>query len=210
MAKKRPKARMSRDQRNDAHKKKLMSYVLVVLMVVSVAGIFASSTSSNGLDYEYGEYSFELYQEPALNYQTMFKIKKDDSGLYFYGLPQDAMRLSSTGNLSRLLQNSEMFVLSSDNDPYYMSFFDQVRFELELYAKKPSIPATLDVVNGSTLPVFNCANSSLQVPIVELVIGNSTSIDVNDETGCVQISSRVNDLGVVRDRLLFSSLGIIN
>lgn len=208
MGRKQPKTRMTRDQRQDRRKKKVMSYILVALMVASVAGIWVSSTSNTNSDYSYGDFSFVVHQEPSLNYQYVFSLKGDSSGLYFYTLPQDVLSIETEGNLSEILAPAQMFVLSTDDNPYYLSFYDQVRFELDMYSQKLSISALLNETDNSDFPVITCDNSTIQTPVIELRVSNQTKIVTNPD-GCIVIDSRVGDLALVRDRLMYTSLGII-
>lgn len=210
MVKKHPRRRLSQDERRSQRNKKIMSYVLVLLMVASVAGIYASTTQSSGQgDYVFEEYSFYVRQEPSLGNQYVFALDGDKSGAYFYGLPQDTLRLTSEGNLSAMFGLAPFYVLTFDGDIRYASFFDQIRYELDLYSGKLSVPAVFLENQSETLPVITCANATLETPVIELQISNETNIITKDD-GCIEISAKNADLGLIRDRLLYTALGIID
>ncbi len=207
MAHKQHKKRLSRDARHEKRMKRMMSWVLVFLMVISMAGIFVSNQSGNK-DLRYNDYKFEVVQQPNSN-QYVYVLKKDNSGKYFYSLPQDDLTIPSEGNLSKVFYPAKYFVLTDMGDnPQVASFYDQIRYELNIYSGKNSLLGSPE--RNGTLPHITCINSTLEIPVIEFNTTNETRIIVDESTGCIKINSRLDDLALIRDRLLYTSTGIIN
>lgn len=209
MSRKKVSSRLSQDEKRAKRNKQVMSFVLVLLMVLSVAGIYASSKSSNKSNYVYGDYSFYVRAEPSLNNQNVFALDGDKSSMYFYSLPQDDLRLDSKGNLSTVFYPAKFFALSTDSDIRFFSFYDQLRFDIATYAKKNSVHGLLVENESSKLPVITCANATAEIPVIELHLSNETIIVSNSSENCITINARNVDLGLVRDRLLYTALGVI-
>ena len=209
MVRKHVSPRLSRDEKRSKRNKKVMSYVLVLLMVASVAGIYASSQSSNNSDYVYGDYSFYVKAEPSLNNQYVFALDGDKSSMYFYSLPQDSLALDFEGNLSSVFYPAQFFVLSTDSDIRYAAFYDQLRYEVDTFAQKTSVPGLLLENESFSTPVITCDNATAEMPVIELRLSNETKI-VSNTNGCITIDTKNTDLALIRDRLLYTALGIIN
>jgi len=196
----------SRDERREKRNRKIMSWVLVFLMVVSMAGIFMSGQSS-GKNLKFNDYSFEVFQEPTSgNY--FYKLKKDDSGKYFYYLPQDVLSISTKGNISKILFPADFFVLSTEEKSPFASYFDQFRYEMNTFTGKRSIGATFNK-SSEEMMILTCANSSIEVPVIEWRISNETKMTINQTNGCIKVDSRREDFALARDRLFYSLLGVI-
>ena len=210
MARKQHKPRLSRDARREKRNKKLMSYVLVILMIVSVAGIWASSTSQNSNYKSYGDFKFDVRPEASLNNQYVYFLKGDTSSLFFYSLPQDTLKIKTFGNLSDVLSKADFFVLSTENNPHYLSFYDQLRFDMNQYVGKQSVGAFLEPYDSLLeIPVITCENASVEMPVIELRIANKSEIIANP-SGCILMNVEQGNVALIRDRLLYSGLGIIN
>ena len=100
-----------------------------------------------------------------------------------------------------------MVVITSDPSDQFATYYDLTRYELSTYSSKPIVGATTLPVEGVTLPVLTCVNATMGTPVVTLSQGNETSIDV--EGNCVYITSTVGDFAIIRDRLLYTLLGVL-
>ncbi len=188
----------------EKRKKQIVSLVLAFLMVISLVGIFFGDTSMGAQDFRYEGHRFEMVQNQFG--ETFFRTRINREDVLFYALPQDALRLRTEGSLAQVINNAQQFTFSTDEDPFLSQPVDEIRFGLLQYANKPSSIASLE--SNSTLPTITCADATVQHPVFEIIIANQTDIVAHD-TGCVQIAVRQIDLRVLRDRFLFTTLGII-
>ncbi len=205
--KKTPRNRISRDQRRINRNKKLMSYVLVVLMIASVAGIYASSRNQDG-DLEYNGYNFDAKFIPDAGNQQVLTTIVNNNEVYFYMHPLDVLAYPTEGNVTKVIRPVEYVYLSTDNDPNFASLYDLIRFEFSSYAGKTMPGGVLMKNQSDTLPVITCENATIAIPVIEFRQGTNTSTVVKGN--CVIITSTPNNLAYVRDRLMYSALGIIN
>lgn len=209
MAKKKSRRdmRLNREERREKRNKRLMGIVLTAVMVLAIAGIWAANKQSNNGDYSYGDYKFALKAVPEANNNMVYTTKVNGQEVFFYTLPNEAERINTTNNLTALLQPAQAIVLSSSPGENYASLHDLVRFELSRYSGKLVVGGTLHPNESEQLAFLSCANATTEMPVIELHEANSTSIVV--ENNCAVIDAPNSQLAVIRDRLLYSMLGIL-
>lgn len=198
------------DKEEAAHKKKVlvMSVILVSLMLVSLVGIFASSIGgSSDPSLQYNGLSFSPEQRGDLNGQTVLTIKINGKEVYFYTMPQDSLNILTTGNLSDALSQASIIAITSNPSDQAAPYYDLIRYDLSLYGSKSIVGATTQAVDGISLPVLTCENATATTPIISLASGNTTSINVEDN--CVIVTSTLSDFAIIRDRLLYTLLGVL-
>lgn len=199
---------MSQDERRANRNKKYMSYTLVILMIASVAGIYASSQQGDPA-LKYGDYKFTPKLLDSAGGQYVFTTEYGGQEIYFYYLPQDALSIEVEGNLTSVLQPAQYVVLSTDNNAQFAPLYDLIRYEFANFGNKFMPGGILEENDSVAFPVITCENSSIATPVIELQTKlNETSFVVEDS--CVKITTVPQQIGLVRDRLLYSALGIIN
>ena len=169
--KKSPRNHQSQDERRAKKNKKYMSYVLVLLMVVSMAGIYVSSQQQDTA-LVYGDYKFTQSLLDSASGQYVFTTTYDDKEVYFYYLPQDVLSLEVEGNLTKVLQPAQYIALSTDNNPQFVQLYDLIRYEFSNFADKLMPGGVLEETNNSIFPVITCDNSTIATPVIELKTQN--------------------------------------
>lgn len=209
MARKAPRQRLSREERKDARRKKTVSIILAVIMVASLAGIFIGSTvGNNTTKFTYGDYDFELIVDYNQGVQY-FQTEINNQEFQFYTLPQDALRIKTLGNLSEVIGSAQLFTLSTEYIPEYEPIFEETRFIIDVYTPKRIQKAYVGDSPDPTVPVLSCANATRNTPVIEVLATNETSEIITTDYGCAQIAIRQNDLALLRDRLIYTALGVI-
>jgi len=202
------KIRLNREARREKRNKRLMSLVLTALMVLAIGGIWAANSQSHGEDILYGDTEFKLETLPEANNNYVYTTDVNDIDMYFYSLPLQTLTINSTGNLTALLKPAQYIALSSTPSLQYASLHDLIRFELSKYSGKFVVGGVLTKNESSQLSQLTCANATIEMPVIELRESNETSILVEDN--CVFINASNQQLALIRDRLLYSMVGIIN
>ena len=214
--KKQKKMGLSKSERK-AKKNKRRQYVigiiLVFLMVVSGAGILVGGTGTNANTYEYQDYKFKLEEIPELGNQLAFTTEFDDGDVYFYNLPQDAIRVATQGNLTPVIGVSPVIGVASDPISRLAPAYDLIAFDLALLSgKQIYTTATVQREGFEQLIVYDCTNATQEnTPLIifdEADVNASTQIRV--EGPCVFVDLHEADITRVRDRLLFTMRGVIN
>lgn len=192
----------------EAQKKRRMqvgiSIFFVFLMVFSVMGIYVSNQQNSALTkFNYGEYSFEVVEETPGQFALSSMINGEEK--IFYALPQDVLIIPTSGNVSSVIGDSGYVVVAHNLSVEYTPLVDLMRFDFDRYAQ--TLALNLPLYSNSTPTGVNCLNATQEVPIITLEESTKTQIVV--EGYCVQVYAQPNDLYLIRDRLLFSLLGII-
>lgn len=181
----------------------IISVIFVVLMIFSVMGIYVSNLQNQSLsNFNYGDYEFEV-QEIAPG-QTALITQVNGEDIPFYSLPQDTLTIPTKGNVSAVIGSTGYLVVAHNPTVETAQLIDLMRFDFDRYGQvlAISVPFT---DNGSGV---TCLNATAQIPIV--TINQSTSTSINVDGSCVQIQATPTDLILIRDRLLFSMLGIMD
>jgi hypothetical protein len=197
--------RKDRDKERKRKKQVVLSIVLAVLMMMSLGGIFLGDfNSSIPTEFEYNDVTFEL---TTRSNQQVFVSEISGREIIFYSLPQDVLRFDVNGNLTQAVA-AEYLILSANHDPQLNPLYDLMRFDFNRYGDKLAIAGILEENKSSSLPVVTCENATLGAPVIEFRLGNQTIIDAS-QAPCIQIETRLEEAALMRDRLLFSMLGII-
>ena len=202
------KIRLNREARREKRNKRLMSLVLTALMVLAIGGIWAANANSGPDKIMYGNTEFKLEILPEANNNYVYTTDVNDIGIYFYSLPLQTFSVNSTGNLTALLRPAQYIALSSSPGLQYASLHDLIRFELSKYSGKLVVGGVLTKNESSQLTQLTCANATIEMPVIELHESSESSILVEDN--CVFINASNQQLALIRDRLLYSMVGIIN
>lgn len=206
MARKPPKQQARRKKTAEDRKKQFMSILLAFLMVVSLGGIFFSSTQPHSSSsFEYEDYDFELVTDSATGRQY-FQSDIEGQPVQFYTLPQDTQRLDVQGNLSSVLDQSQVLLISAHHTPTTAPVYDEIRFMLDQYSGMVTAPASL--TPNSSYAVATCENATAQQAVMEVITANQTSITAHD-SGCIQASVREIDFALFRDLIVYKALGVI-
>ena len=210
--------KLSREQREKAREQRnqrIMSLVLVFLMIGSIAGIAAYNMggSSGGQQQTIGEYDVVIRQRPSF-FQPDTSIDAivmttDDKDVVFYSFPDMNSNIQKEGNLTDVLYNKSMVVLSGfETDELNKQLIDLLRYHVYMNAPESTqIGSALSTPdNSSQIPVITCENATVSQPVVMLSIGNKTQITSTDS--CVDIVFTQQQTRLIRDKLLYSLYGV--
>lgn len=213
MARRRKKApappKKSPDEKRQRKIQIIMGVVLVLLMVMSVGGIFfsPSNNNSNSNKLTYGGHTFTIEPLDGTN-QYVYVTQINKQKLFFYNLPQDTLFVNVKGNFSKLVSNASFVVLTGNMSSRYASLYDSMRFQVNQLGKQVVLGGTVETNATSDLyGYYTCDNATAQMPVIQIVNSNVTQINVVDS--CVQVTVQQQNLGAVRDRILYTLLGII-
>ncbi len=205
--------RGNREERIQKRKQAVVTYFIVILMVSSVAGFALSGNmNSNSNQIEYNGYSFEqsIEPHPLVSGYTVNAFKEVTTDVIFYSSPYEAEQILITGNLTELLYNKPYYIYLFKPDTEFDSLHDWLRFNMAATTTKiliPAVTAPSDVYVN--MPILSCANATLDMPVIEILQANKTTINIT-ENGCVQIKSRPQDILFIRDRIYYSLSGIMD
>ena len=123
----------------------------------------------------------------------------------FYALPQDTLRIPVEGNITQELYGAAYMALATNASPEIVPLLDLMRFDIDRYSRVliAQVPLPAENVSG-----IDCMNATAELPVITLVESDTTGIVAADH--CIQIETQPNDLFLIRDRLLFSILGILD
>ncbi len=189
-------------------KKQTLSIIIVLLMVASMFGIWASTQSANS-NLKYNDWKFKIGPNPNNPDQQVAITKVNDKEVYFYSLPQDALNIATEGNISAVLKGAQYIIISSNPEEQTAPYYDLIRYELSQFSTKQIYGATTIETTKTTLPVLTCANATATNPVIELTTANNET-KIIAENNCIKVESTIQDFQMARDRLLYSILGIIN
>ncbi len=186
--------------------------IMIFLMIFSMLGVYLNSQdAANTL--KYNTFSFNIEQ---IQGGQMYTTKLNGQKYYFYTLPDAA--ITSIGNLTGIDRISAASTLIFTKDPLSINqqasseqiTFSGIAADLSATAGKTILVGitTEDSLSGQI--VLNCNNANTSSPVLMLKEGTYSSINITEKKpNCFEISSNGMDLLVMRDYLLYKSLGII-
>jgi hypothetical protein len=183
-----------------------ISIFFVFLMVFSILGIYVSHRQNSVLNqFEYDGYAFDLELDSLGQYTLVTTVNEEEK--VFYSLPQDTLRIPVNGNVTRVIGNTGYLAIATNLSSELIPIVDLMRFDFDRYASVLAVQAPLTNL-AENISGVDCFNATAEIPIVTLVESTTTQIDV--EGSCVQIQTLPNDAFLIRDRLLYSMLGILD
>ncbi len=205
--------RANHEERIMKRKQSVATYFIVFLMVASLGGFALSSNHANkGSSLKYGPYQFVAItqQHPLASTYTINAFQETKSGMIFYSSPRQAEQVSIIGNLTAMLKNKAYYYYLFKPDTRIDSLHDWLRFDLTSNTNKVLLPAVTRASEAyPQAPILSCLNATVQMPVIQILEGNKTTINVTSN-GCVKITMPPQDVLLVRDRLLYSLTGIID
>ena len=205
---KKHKASTTHQDKKQEKKKRIISIVIIFLMVASVFGIWASSKSQQSQELTYQGHKFRIGFNPNNDQQQVAFTKVNGKDVFFYSLPQDSLNLNTSGNLTKVFDNSQYIIITSDPNDQTAPYYDLIRYEISQFSTKQIYGAITNNKPNINLPLVTCLNATESTPIIELSTSNTTSIKV--ENNCIRVKGKIEDFMIIRDRLLYSLLDIVN
>ncbi len=194
-------------------KKMIWTLILGGLMVASVFGIMFSSYNSGNDKLKYGEYKFEkaVKRLPSGMTQEIWTVDIDGKKAEFSYFPGDLEEFELDPAIGDLLARSKVVYLTFDPSTKNVGKFELMRLEmaesLADFGKYP-VPGIIEEHEQYSQPIVDCGNATEMVPVVSLVEGNETNARL--EGGCIVLEANEYSTTALKDRVIYSMLGIMD
>ncbi|MBN1543842.1 hypothetical protein JW898_00090 [Candidatus Woesearchaeota archaeon] len=191
-----PKKKMS--------KQMLMTMIIGGLMVLSVFGIMFSSYNSGNEKVTYGDH---IFKQTSKGWTTEIGGRKAE----FSYLPGDIEGLEISKEITDRLKSSKVVYITFNPNTKSVQNFELMRFELgNAMSQLGGVYAMAGVSEENekyTQPLVDCRNATATLPVISITEGNETRAYLDGE--CIVLESDEYASGVLKDRVLYAMLGII-
>ncbi len=185
-------------------KQMIMTIIIGGLMILSVFGIMFSSFNSGSEQKEYGDYRFQRVQ-------TGWTADIGGKRAEFTFHPSDLEDLNMSDEVIDRLKVSRVVYVTFDPESEGVGEFELARFGLsqalaglfDIYV----MPGVSTPHEDYDQPLVDCSNATAMVPVVSFVGSNRTAAYL--EGDCVVLEADEYSAPVIKDRLLYGMLGII-
>ncbi len=194
-------------------RKTVWGIILAAIMVLSGAGFYFGSSSSENTFYYNG---FKFTQDLQNGGQIVLHLK--NKNVQFYDTPQNALQVEVDNNTLTALKNTIQWYLTFDPNSDSLQTIDLVRFDLtKTLAEDFSITLGNGILTNMTnatayanYPIVTCANATRYVPVIVLeYMGNKTAITSNSTTCIIASAAQSSDMVQIRDRIVYSLYGVL-
>ena len=205
-------------------KKRVISGIIILVMVMSVVGFLVGALGSNALggrQVSFGKYTFS-YRERMPDGRWELKVEKQRFRVF--STPQELVDLPYDSGITALLASPVFFVsidplnesMRTVRSPWEEGVgLALYRFEQDFpkrdafVAHALSRPVDNDTLPGlESWPVWTCANATPTVPVVVIRPGENTTLSL--EGSCIVMeASRGEELKRAYDRVLLAFLGVM-
>ncbi len=190
-----------RERKTERSKQIWISLLIAFLMVFSVFGVIIGSQDNS---MKYGKFKFTQSQNG-------FVTKINGTEVPFYTLPSQVGFINVSPDITAMLRNSYFVVVSFDPAAAKESLaaVEIARFDFSqyFYGKLVYNGVTNNTGEYSEQPVITCANATAETPVIYFNFSDTPSIVRVDD--CIFINAKGSDVLALRDRLLYSYLGVI-
>jgi hypothetical protein len=195
---------MRKKEPNLFNKKNMIGLFIILIMTMSVLGIYVGSGNGNGDKYN----NFKFVQTKQ-GYMTEI----NDKQILFYNHPS-SLEYISFDNLSKdFLKNAKMLTITFDPADSAVQEIELARLELTTQLQQFANIYVLTGITNQTapytqFPLITCANATIYQPVIYFKTGEATSIIANNN--CITASADYR--GVIltlKDRILYQVLGIM-
>ena len=178
-------------------KTKLMAWVIVALMVLSVFGIIGASFFEEGTDKEYN--GFRFYQVNG-----KWKVIVNGEGYFFNNLPTDLEDISVSGDFSQVFNGEKVYLAYTPSELLSVDGAMSIMGS-HLYNNGVLIvKACLEEEDCPDIPIVNCEDHK----IVKFVKGES---GISGEGNCITLAGEDGfELVKEGERLVYGLLGIMS
>lgn len=181
----------------------IVSVSLILLMVLSTAGFYFDSAAT-GTRYNGHKIT---YVSNSADYQ--YQVKVDGTIVQFYSAPTDSLSLDMPSALTAALQSAQGVVFLFDPTDNQTAYYDRVRWDFQkAFDPKPvgaAVTQAPSVDSPYQFPVASCADARAEYPIILFRTGSQA---ITYEQGCFVFQGEVQDLLLIRDRVLYAYYGI--
>lgn len=202
----RPKRRSVKKERNKKRTVMIFGIFMIVLMVFSFASVMLYNPTQ-GNQMEYGDYEFRL--EGTADGGSVLVTEMNGQAVEFQNLPLQVAHLEYDLAATQMLRDAQQVALTVRPDiaPQTAGFIDYARLQLGLAIGK-TFNAITHADSRYQLPVINCSQASLQMPVILFNYTNETAA-VRTSDYCITINGADQDFMRLKDRIIFEYHGIL-
>lgn len=148
---------------------------------------------------------FEFTTDPATR---MFVLHIKDMKYSFYSFPSEIDHYKLNPQAAKILRESQLIVVTFNPEMGNLDLVEQAGYDIMKYTGKSVMAVTKNVSEYSAFPVYTCADAQVHVPVVFLNISDNASIEMKGS--CIVLNANNSEILLLRDRLLYSYLGVID
>lgn len=189
------------EERRQTKRKRILSWIIVILMVLSVAGFYVGSTG-DGQTQRYNGIKFTSTQRGIFA-----SIEGIRYGFTFF--PSQVESIPVDPGVTELIRGPYVVVTYDPASNYSQGMAAAQYYLAEVLASRGTYvqPAVTDDASYN-LPLLSCANSTTTEPVLLLKESNETRITLQDS--CIIASAEtLEDVFRIQDLLLFTALGVM-
>ncbi len=191
-----------REERARERNKRILSWVIVFLMVSSVAGFYFGSSDTTKV--KYNGITFTPTSQGV-------SAKIDGERYLFNFLPAQVEGIAVDPSVVSLLSSPLLFV-TYDPASNYSQSMAQVQYYLsDIFTGRFNTYVSLGVSQNASFPfpIVTCANATAAEPTILLAESNFTSVTL--EGSCITATAAFNeDVLRIADKLVYLRLGVMN
>lgn len=185
----------------------LMAIFIVLIMVTSILGFMYGGPSGSQGGFTYQEMDFGYNQEGMLIMQT-----EDGPTLMYY--PPESILLNPAYNVSegftQLVMQKKLLYITYPPEDEFKENIAGVQFELKNMLEERFAVSVFNAFTGQNqfnLPIMECKDAGESEAIIQIMSGNTTKMNFDDN--CLEIQvSQVSDLLRIRDSIVYSLYGL--
>jgi len=180
-----------------------MGIFIVFIMITSMFGVMFYGFTSPDQTATYNDYKFKTTQQG-------YSLEINDKIHYFNYLPQDTEDIEINPGIIEKINNAEMIIVTSDPDSSYIQEIAIASYDLNINFMENNIPSgnAFTSKNGN-LPVVTCLNATESSPVINIVEGNETKAEL--EENCINIIFDTSfNLERIKTKLIYQIYGVMN
>ncbi|MBU1975587.1 MAG: hypothetical protein KKG59_04250 [Nanoarchaeota archaeon] len=189
----------TKDERRQKKVQIFMAVFVVLLMVMSSFQLFVGNQDDQ---VGYSNYNFQLDST-----SRMYLLELDGKIYSFYSFPDQIDHLNVSPDVATVLQKSQAVVVTMNPEAGNLQNVEQTRYEISKYIPGSTFAVTKNVSDYEDFPIYTCNDAREFVPVIFLNVSDNFSIDFKGY--CVILNANNSDIMILRDRLLYSYLGVI-
>ena len=205
------KRRPNKEADQDKKRQRIALFGSLIMVGILLFSTFAYYMTQNGASstanqMTYGAYTFSLKSSGNGNGVLVTDIQGQE--VEFQALPAQVAYLNVDPLAIRLLQAAPQVVLTVDTNltKQDASTVDYDRLMLNL-----AIPKMINAIKVPDprykMPVLNCSNATVNMPVVQFIQSNDTK--VTTEGYCITIQGEQRELLLIKDRIIYEYYGIL-
>jgi len=195
---------MKRLSKRERNRKILISMIIAGILISSILGfIYGGDVNVN--EFEYNINNETYYFGKSFN---KYFLNINNERVYFYNLP-DQIDINLSSDIINRIKNTQMFYITFNPEQKDLAYIDLARFELSNEFFKNNIYIVNAVTINSTiynLPVIDCENATMFVPVIKLIVDKETNLTVDNN--CIIFQGKSLDFVKFRDLLIYKLYGV--